>query len=373
MASPSQESTASESSVPDQNPIDCNININTPAVLAWETGQLSNLVLDLHYDHSAKTAFFKFRATIFLKNLKTNLYLFIAPERVRSLSLDESLEPKFKPSEALQNSKATWTCLRFTLDTAADLVGPMFAGLTPKNKAAGQALDQLRLAAGALELSVHISHRFLAKEQLLSLCLAVSQPDCNSTSGQADIKCLYHGKGGKVICGGSTPAPPPSLLEAADDSPPSYNETGPSPPFAGPSQPLSKKRRLDDADHTAQDTGLMIAMEAMCRKLLQEQKMELRHSIVSEMKEYLNEQLLELENRMTEKIELQVERYGDKMADNLADDLQGLRDEMSDKTEDEFYGLRIRLEEFVQEEMQEAEERVIEHIQSRATVHLEFD
>lgn len=378
MSSPSQDSTASESSAPDKNAGDCKIHLTTPAVLAWEGGQLSDLALDIHHDHSARTAFFKLRTTIFLKNLKTNLYLFIAPERIQSLALDESLEPKLKPSGSSQNLTHLSTCLQFTLDTAADLVGPTFAGLTPKNKAAGQTLDQLRLAAGTTRFSIYISHKLLSRAQMLSLCDAVSQSDWRSTPGQADLKCLYHGKGGKVICGGSIPAAsdlPPCPPKPADDSPPSYEEAGPSPPIAGPSQPLTKKRRRSSNtdDDATQRTELMVAMEAMCRKLVQEQKAELRSSIVGEMKQYVDEQLRELETRMTEQIELRVEQCESTLEDRLVDDLQGLRDEIGDKTEDEFYGLRIRLEDFVKEEVQEAEERVVEQIQSRATVHLEFD
>lgn len=372
MASPSQESTASENSAADQNPNDRKFDVTTPAVLAWETGQLSELVLDIHYDPSARTAFFKFRTTVILKNFKTNLYLFIAPDRIQSLTLDESLEPKFKPSGNAQSSNLTWTGLHMSLHTAADLVAPAFAGLTPKNKATGQLLDQLRLASGALELSVYVPHKLLSKAQLQLLCCAVSQSDWRSTPGQADLKCLYHGKGGKVICGRSISDPPPSLPKPFDEGPPSYDEAGPSPPIAGTSQPLGKKRRRDDTDDATQDTGLVVAMEAMCRKLLQEQKAELRSSIVSEMKQYVNEQMQALEVRMTDQIEKQVEAYGEKVEDRLADNLQGLRDEIGDNTEDEFYGLRIRLEDFVKEEIQEAEERVVEHIQSRATVHLEF-
>lgn len=376
MASPSQESTASESSVLDKTPVDSKVDVTTQAVLAWGTGQLSELVLDIHYDPSAATAFFKFRSTVFLKSLKTSLYLLIAPERIQSLTLEDLVEPASNPSGQAQSSNSTSMCLHFTLDTAADLVGPSFVGLTPKNKTAGQILDQLRLAAGALKLSVYISHKLLSKAQLLSLCRAVSQPDCRSTPGQADLKCLYHGKGGKVMCGGSIPVTSdqaPCLPRAVDDNPPSYDEAGLNPPTAGPPQPRNKKRRCDDTDDTTEGTELMVAMEAMCRKLLQEQKSELRNSIVSEMKQYVHEQLQELETRITDQIELQVERYGDKLEDRLAEDLQGLRDEISDQTEDEFYGLRIRLEDFVKEEIQEAEERVVEHIQSRATVHLEFD
>lgn len=373
MASPSHESTASESSNQDQDSEDCRINTTTPAVLAWETGQLSELALDIHHDPTAKTAFFKFRTTIFLKSLKTNLYIFLAPERIQFLQLDESLEPKFKPPEHAQSLNATWTCLRLTLARAADLVGPTFVGLTPKNKAAGQTLDRLRMATGALELIIYISPKVLSRAQLLSLCYAVSQPDCRSTSGQADLRCLYHGKGGKVIRASDASDLMPCTPQSEDANPPSYFEVGPSPPIAGPSQPPNKKRRLDDTDDQTLGTELKAAMEAMCRKLVQEQKAELRNSIVSEMKQYVNEQLQELETRMTNQIEVQVERLGDKMEDRLTDNLQELRDEIGENTEDEFYGLRIRLEDFVKEEIQEAEERVVEHIQSRATVHLEFD
>lgn len=378
MASPSQESTASESSAPDQSPVDCKINVTTPAVLAWETGQLSDLALDIHYDPADETAFFKFRTTLFLKNSRTNLYLFIAPERILSLTLDESLEPKFKPSGNAQSSNSTWTSLHLTLDKAADLVGPAFSGVTPKNKTSGQVLDLLLLAAGTLTLSIYISHKALSRAQLLSLCSSVSRPDWRSTSGQADLKCLYHGKGGKVISGGSAssdvpPRPPPP--QSSHDIPPSYDEAGPGPPMADPSQPPHKKRRLDntdDGDSTQQDTGLMAAVEAMCRKLLQEQKAELRDGVVREMKQYVDEQLRALETRVSKEIESQAGWYENTLEDRLAEDVQGLRDEVADNTEDEFYGLRIRLEDFVKEEIQEAEERIVDHIQSRATVHLEF-
>lgn len=378
MASPSQESTASESSNTNKDLTGYKIDITTPSILTWENEHVSDLTLDLHFDPPSRTAFFKLRATVTLKSQRTNIFLFIAPERIKSLALDESPEPRSIPSDVANKLGSTYACLHFNLDVAADLVGPKFVDFIPKNKTVGHILDQLRSAARVSAFSIYISHKVLPKTQLLSLCRIVSQSDFKSIAGQADLKCLYHGKGGKVICGGSVPTPSNEMAflpQPSDENPPSYDEAGPSPPpvsTADSSQSANKKRRRDSTGTAGQSTELLMAMEAMCRKMLQEQKAELRSSIIDEMKQYVSEEIQELETRINKQIEEQVERYAEKQEDHLADGLQEVRNDVDDKVEDEFYGLRLRLEDFVKEELQDVEERVIEHVRSTATVHLEF-
>lgn len=364
MAHSSQDSTASECSSVKESKEECEVDIWTPAVVAWAADH-AKLQLQVQYDPQSKTAFFKLRDSLVLKAsspAKTHLYLFMAPEQIRSLTLDTSPDPDSIPPATAQLLDSTFTCLRITLKTPADLIGPKFMGLTPKNRVEGQVLDQLRSLGQAIEFSIFMPHQVASKAELLSVCQGI-RDGFKSHPGQTDLACLYQGKGGMKIVAASS-GPPNAQSEIphppSGEHPPSYSEAGPSPPpaAAGPSsEPASKKRRRNSSEPAGVGADLVAVIEATCRKIVQQ---EVRAEIRG------------LEKRLTDKMELLADKYAEKQGERLADDVKGASQAIDEKVDDEFYGLRIRLEDFIKEEMAEAEERIVEHLQSTASVHLEF-
>lgn len=357
MATASQASTASECSEPEVN--DLKINITTRAVVAWND-QHTEADLHLQYDASTTTAFFKLRTSLVLKALspnKTYLYLFIEPEAIKTLTLGEprSPDPCSDSVDATRILGSTPNCLHFSLNRPAALIGPNFVALTPKNKSEGRVIDQSRSLVQATEFTVSISHQVISKSNLLSVCQQIKDALLKSGPGQTDLSCLYEGKGGRQISIGNTEKlsiDPEQPHQPSDEAPPSYTTAA-----AGPSGPVSKKRRRDSPVAVELGTELLQTMEKMCRKMVREQ---------------VSEQIQQLELRLTDKIEQLVEKHVEKQGDQITDDIQQVRDEVDDKIEDEFYGLRVRLEDYVNDELKEAEERIVEHLQSTASVHLEF-
>lgn len=227
---------------------DGNIAVSTPAVVAWGSSNiLSDVTFDLRHVSSTNDAFFKLRTIVLFKAdapSKTPLFLFIHPERIRSLHLDESeTEGTASREEACKILGSDTTCLRFTLATSPDLIGPKVTNLTPKNKASGDVLDLIRSLAHQNDLAVYFPRSVLSKVLLVSLCKAASSGVLKSIARQADLASLYRGKGGEVMIGSETPT-----IAASHDvvpphgSPPSYDELGPSPP---PAPLVTPKGKID--------------------------------------------------------------------------------------------------------------------------------
>lgn len=359
MAHSSQDSTASESSDTVSN--ECKINVNTPAVVVWE-GQHTKLDLHFQHDRSTATAFFKLRASLVLKALspaKSYLYLFIPPERINSLTLDESPDPDSIPRDTPKILGSSFTCLRVSLNATADLIGPKSVALKPKNQAEGHVLDELRSLVQSTTLTIFIPHQVVPKAKLLCACYGISDRLLRSDPGQIDLACLYEGRGGvKVIVSkADTPShiSPGNSQQPSGDSPPSYAESGPCPPAAtGPAAlPASKKRRIDKSGAVELGGDLLAAM----RKMIQE-----------EVRVQVSKEVQKLEIRLTDKLDRIVDRH----VGRWTEELEGTRQEFDDKIEDDFFGVRMKLEDYIKEELTEAEERIVQHLQSTASVHLEF-
>lgn len=360
----SQQTTASECS--DTELDDYKINVHTPAVVAWE-GQHTKLDFHLQLDRSTSTAFLKLRASLVLKALspaKTYLYLLIPPERIRSLVLDDSPDPDTIPQDTANALGSSFTCLRVSLEATIDLIGPKSVSHKPKNQAEGRVLDDLRSLVQSTAFTIFISHQVLSKSQLLSVCYAISDRLLRSDPGQIDLACLYEGRGGAKIAIAQPdeprePAPDASQRPSADN-PPSYADAGPAPPVAaGPAEPsVSKKRRR--LDHEAA-LELSDDLLALMRKMVRE-----------EVRVQVSQEVQKLESRLTDNLENLINKHADIQSTRWTEELEMTRQEFDDKLEDDFYGVRMKLEDYIKEELTEAEERIIEHLQTTASVHLEF-
>ncbi|KAL1863888.1 hypothetical protein Daus18300_008037 [Diaporthe australafricana] len=356
MTAPRQDTTS---------PDDLNVSAASAAV-TWDghTQPLTDVTCDIRRYASSNTAFVKLRATVALKPpapAKTSIFLFIHPERIRTMALDESSEPTSQETAKKKLGQNTY-CLRFTLDRPADLVGPASPeNITPKNKNSAEMLHHLRSLARETNFALHLPAKVASKTRLLSFCEAASGHDLTSVTWQADMTCLYGGKGGRVI--GDAPAAP----EDPSAEPPSYDELEPGPPLPPLSGPCKKRRR--DSDGSGVPSTDLSAMEAMCRKVMGEMKAELKLD--------MSKQLQKLETSIMERLEQRLAEESARVEERVDQQLLEVREETTDeigtRIEDEYYGVRVRLEDFVKDEVQDAEERIVHHIESSATVSLQFN
>ncbi|ORY67574.1 uncharacterized protein BCR38DRAFT_472943 [Pseudomassariella vexata] len=213
---------------------------NVQAVSEWidndgatrSLGDAANVTMDLHFEPSASSAFFKLRVPCFLKHNNTvsksptSLFVFITPDRIQQLAIED------EQSSHKNKLRNTTICLRFTLTKPCDLVGPRhMVPLRAKNAKEGAVLDSLRALAQQTCFAVRIACRVLSKAQRHTLARAVSSsPGLAPTAGHDSLSSLYNGKGGIVHQFDGD-------KDKNEDCPPAYADIGP----PAPAPPLDDK------------------------------------------------------------------------------------------------------------------------------------
>ncbi|KAI0402677.1 hypothetical protein F4802DRAFT_574617 [Xylaria palmicola] len=358
-----------------QTTFDFNSNSNIDitalsAVVIWHTSDgedrcLSPLTLDLHYDVRSSKAFFKLRAAVALKShprsRNTAVFLFVHPERIRALALDDS------PCTAEASRLGPETvCLHFELSRLPALVVPK-ESLTPRNQSSGNLLDSLRSVVQQATFSVYakIPCRRLPRQRLLALCGAVSRNEIRSIAAHSNASSLYAGAGGKIIEGDSLVRPDStavsegheSAIEPLLENPPSYDEVPPGPPPAVPGP--HKRRRLDAPELEAEPKPAPV--EHLDRKYIQDICSQMLDDRLGELRRDMAEQLRDLEHRVTDYVDEQLIRHQQEATEDL-----GLQ------TEENYYGLKVDLQDYVREEMEAAEGRIMDQLSS-ASLSLQFN
>lgn len=219
-------------------------NSNGPAVVQWVSdGKTQCLGLQhpekvhfhLNFDATSKTAFFKLRIPVVLESSpesSTPLFIFIYPERIKSLTQIEDDTSGELLKHIVKNKQGTGTILhlRFELSKPADLVLPKtLAGKTiEKNALHGIAtsgipsLLMILARTTVFDICVHLISvkDSLAKGVAPVLCQAASSHILTSNGPSADLVSLYGGKGGQVFDLADVESPAPVY----DESPPAYND-----------------------------------------------------------------------------------------------------------------------------------------------------
>ncbi|KAF2963034.1 hypothetical protein GQX73_g10542 [Xylaria multiplex] len=334
-----------------------NIDITAqPAVITWRTSdgedrRSSHLNLDLHYDARSRKAFFKLRAAVALKSLphsrNTTVFLFVHPERIRSLVLDDSpcaAEARMFGSETV--------CLHFELSRLPALVVPK-ESLAPRNQTSGNLLDSLRaiVQQSAFSIYAKIPCRRLPRQQLHALCGAASRNELRSIAAHSNTSSLYAGAGGKIIEGDSLICPSSitvgkgheSAIKPLVENPPSYDEVPPGPPPAVPS--LRKRRRLSTPDTEP------VLLERLDRKYIEDICAHMIDNRLGQLRRDVTNQLQDLENRVIDYVDEQL----------ILQQQEATKD-INLQTEDEYYGLKLDLQNYVREEIEEAEGRILDHL-----------
>lgn len=245
-----------------------------------------HVTLDIHLDAESHTAFFKITANLALKGKRTrsNIFLFIPPERIRSLDFVEQDGKSVSASNIL--GTRTYS-LQFVLIEPPALVVPK-DDYVPKGETARKTLEALQALARVTRLRVDLPSNALAEQRLLALCAKASSSGALKTmSGVANLAKLYGGKGGQIVASKQSETAPvrgessasaekaplaaaphqhprgkdAAPSEAPAEFPPSYDDLGHSPPSYPPS---SKRRRLDSGSQATSQAGLKI--EEICRQ-----------------------------------------------------------------------------------------------------------
>lgn len=223
---------------------------NVPVVLEWDDcdgdvkylGHRSAVTLDIRLDVPRHTASFKLRTIVSLKSSaqRVPLYLFIQPDRVASLAEDDGPIQQPVKDGLIQTRKCAATTeilrLRFSLEHGAlSAVGPAEAGSPPLPKTGPSAriLDGLRSIRQATGLSIYLPHSSISPNFLDALCANAKGGKLQPVHGEAET--LYSGQGGREM---EWPADADAIR---GESPPSYDELGPSPP------PPRKRTQIDRA------------------------------------------------------------------------------------------------------------------------------
>ncbi|KAI0445654.1 hypothetical protein F4803DRAFT_506855 [Xylaria telfairii] len=344
-----------------------NIDITAqPAVITWRNSDgedrcLSHLSLDLHYDVRSSKAFLKLRAAVALKShprsRNTAIFLFVHPERIRALVLDDSpctAEARILGPETIG--------LHFELSRLATLVVPK-EPLAPRNQTSGNMLDSLRAVVQQATFSVYakIPCRRLPRQRLLALCGAASGNKLRSITAHSNASSLYAGAGGKIIEGDSLLRPDStavsegheSAIEPLVENPPSYDEVPPGPPPAVPGP--HKRRRLSTSEPEP------VPIERLDRKYIEDICAHMIDNRLGQLRRDMARQLQDLENRVIDYVDEQ-----------LILQRQEATEDLSLKTEDEYYGLKLDLQNYVHEEIEEAEGRILDHL-STASFSLQLN
>lgn len=128
----------------------------------------------------------------------------------------------------------------------------------------------------------------------------------------------------------------------------------------------------------------------MFRKIVDEQKAEMVQMIgeqqnklydrlLGDLKPYISQELDKLETKIMDQVgrcsgkqveeqACHVEKQLEDLKDDIEDTIDSRINDVDERVEDEFYGLRLRLEDFIKEEVSEAEQRIVDHLESAATI-----
>lgn len=375
-----------------------------PAIASWThpsgaRQSLDGLRFHIHHDPSTNTAFFKLRATVTFKatgvrpKRTTAAWLYIAPERVDTVTLEDENNVDEGMSRRLG---ANTVCWHFSLNRPGTLVLPPDYDLKSKGHQSEDPLDGLWALAPATTFSIYASlpARTVSRGRLISLCNAGSagnkSADTTAEAASTDVRLasnkhaadtasLYGGKGGQVVELDCLQDPGPAGNGA---SPPPYSDIGPSPPFVA-GAPTGKKRRRassgasaaesrqDDSKATEDKKAFVQALkDAFKAELKAELMSELRADLKAELKDELKKELVsevmpEIERRILDRVEERLLEHSDDLEKQLYDLRHEVGSTVYSEVEDQTYMARKELEDFVQEEMQEAQRQVEDRIVDR--------
>lgn len=325
----------------------------------------------LAFTCSRDSAFFRLRILAIPED--TYVYFLLSPEQIVSLTFDQA-STNDKVAQACRTTRGT-TCLRFTLNRPASLLGP-HTWPSLEHQVDARVLSLLRSLTLQTTFAIHIPGDSDLQPRLTDLCLALSTMTLISDHQLANISMLYQGKGAADIkfapetgddAGDDAGLPsynkhgafPSDELQtsikrrrvSADMSPPSYEEYDALPPSKKLKSPgAGGKRRRNDVDEDEDQRGWSICTKLFLAEM---EKMEAR------MVDVLTHKLKEVEDRLADRLADIEKRVSDEVEKAETD----AREYCTFYVDDTLTGIKLELEDFIQEEMVNVEERVVDSMQ----------
>lgn len=280
------------------------------------------------------------------------VYMFIAPESIHSATLHEP-----ESNIAQEELQTQAHCLRFSLSRTASVIIPK--RLDPTTLAASSRFASIRVLAAQTDFSVYIPARTCSKPELGALCDAVSNPTLSYITDprSSNIGSLYAGDGGQLL----------------DDRPPEYEKpAGPillQSPAAEPEpildQATSKKRRRRSSSSASQEWQSSKVLAILER--------------LTESVDTLSARVGHLSSRL-DRLESHMENMADNLQSEFERALQDTRDETQNTLdgtyEDLLWTAQSNLRDHVNEQIVEMEERASRRIARslrRATLTMQLE
>lgn len=376
------------------------------------------VALDIKYNglqgQSGCAGLFRIRVPIHLKASpyeKTSLLLYIRPERVASLLVQQSNDPEFLAAQtddavALVQAKLgpRPICLNFILNSPADMIAPSGLPLVPaKQRPHGEQIDLLMGLAQSISFSIFLkAEAFGSLSVLRDFADAITDPakGVESHAEADDLASLYSGRGGVIVSGAKLSASGP---RAVPSLPPAYDSVGAPPPMApldqdqvaGPSTSSKsrKRRRSSNFDDASRDPSVAKMVENMYLQFRQEvdSLRQSREEDRASMMEFVGAGIQTLRSDIMAEIQRQkteMMQYIDKCTDELDYRLSDAEREIEDtndridvqvddavisykvEVEDEKDAFKSEMREFVTEQLDEVQERAVEEVVERVIERL---
>ncbi|KAL1641361.1 hypothetical protein SLS58_006060 [Diplodia intermedia] len=361
-----------------------------------------HVAFSMRVDEHTGAAFFKLRVPVSLKtqSKKTNLFIFIHPERISTLEKSTSSElPEAVRTAFPVVSNNAILQLRFTLSTPSAVVIPANSPLTPKSAASVNLLRRLRSLAQATQLTVYLAAKGHPKHSIATMCEMANTSKLKSDPSELRLETLYAGSGAKAI-------------EAADlvfpfdhddppESPPSYDELAlPSPPRPQAKESQSIERVQKQALQLIRDElrdemrremrEQLLNSDEEWRKKMHEMRDQLREELAQQIRDQIKEevahqirdqikeeatqhmqaelrQLQSQHKERLEELENLIEERTESVREDLLVDIEAVADETGEivdlRVDEQILNVKEELREYVAEELRDAEDRIRDDIE----------
>ncbi|KAK7742313.1 hypothetical protein SLS53_004457 [Cytospora paraplurivora] len=358
------------------------------AVRGGSSSTLCRPKLHIRYESASRAAFFIFQLSILLKPKRNKakntaqLFILIPPESINKLSATSGENIP----EMVRNLLSDTVCLRFSLRTPPTVICPPApARLVPKNEHGAGTLASLQELARQNNIAIYLSHRALDQSRLQTLCTAASSSGLTSGAFNSTAT-LYGGQGGRPLDASyiAVVGEDIGVYDAAElppaESPPSYNDLGPSPPPESSSPELppaaeSRKRpRRSSSNDGSRSTSPSCGGE---RKLMKQrdaqttweprphgdglgkQVVQAGHPEKTELAALLERQIERMEQRLTTRLDCRLDRFEQLVREQLQEHKRSITEMVDERMDHHEEQTQIVLDHLRREVESDVEEQLI--------------
>ncbi|KKY15975.1 hypothetical protein UCDDS831_g07359 [Diplodia seriata] len=349
-----------------------------------------HVAFGMRVEEHTGAAFFKLRVPVSLKtqSKKTNLFVFIHPERISTLEQSTSSElPEAVRTAFPVVSNNAILQLRFTLSTPSAVLVPANSPLAPKSAASVNLLRRLRSLAQATQLTVYLAAKGHPKHSIATMCEMANTSKLKSDPSELRLETLYAGSGAKAIEGADLVFPfdhddPPEKLvqkqaleliryELREEMRREMREQ-----LLNSDEEWRKKMhemRDQLREELAQQIRDQIKEEVAQQirdQIKEEVAQQIRDQIKGEATQNLQAELRQLQSQHKERLEeLEnlIEERTESVREDLLVEIEAVADETGEivdlRVDEQILNVKEELREYVAEELRDAEDRIRDDIE----------